>query len=727
VQRQTSAAWALRSAGMSFDRVAAGSMPVVGSGVLVRIVAIVHRKGRWLAVDPFDGGYVRDVLPAELPIVREATFAVDRYGELPAGQLALTFDDGPDPTWTPKILDLLAANHIPATFFMIGEHAAAHPDLVRRVVAGGNLIGNHTLTHPNPAAVNAAQMRAEVEMTDRVIRAAGGPTTRFFRLPYDDVDVATMQGEATAIYQAQKLGYTLVSFDRDSHDWQFPTRQRRPEPVDLDGRGHVLLMHDGGGDRAQTYDYLKQTIALAHARGYTFTTPAQLVPDGTRSLHRAVASVTDSIALAATLALLVWPPHVVYLLLLFGLIEGLVLGPLYLALASYQHRRHRRLAVIRKDPDLVTVVIAAYNEDVVIRMSVSSVLASAYPNLEILVVNDGSTDQTGAILDAMAAANERIRVIHLPNGGKSEAFNLAFQQARGDIVVTMDADTLFTPDTIPTLVRHFHDPAVGAVAGFVRVGNIRGWLTAWQSLEYIMGIGVERAAHSVIGAVAVVPGACGAWRRALVLEAGGYSKDTLTEDCDLALTFQRLGHHIVQDSSAVAYTEAPQSVRALLRQRFRWTFGNLQSFWKHRAMMFRPRHGILGLILMPYATLSLLLSVVLVPIRLGSALAILLGFQHVHLVLAVNAAFVGAQIIQAMIGVRMARASLWHLLIVPFYWIIDEPLRAGVAAMALYAAVRGRIHGWNKLQRLGSATAGTDICTTTTDHGAWIEAQSSIR
>ena len=231
-------------------------------------------------------------------------------------------------------------------------------------------------------------------------------------------------------------------------------------------------------------------------------------------------------------------------------------------------------------------------------------------------------------MDRLGRADPRLRVFHIPNGGKGKALNLAFREAAHDRVVTFDADTVVPPDAVARLVRHFERPRVVGVAGLVKVGNITSLLTAWQSLEYISSIGVERSAQSVLGTITVVPGACAAWRRSQVLAVGGFAADTLAEDCDLTLKLQRAGGTIVQDNTALAFTEAPEGLMTLLKQRFRWSFGNLQALWKHRSMMFRPRHGLLGLVILPYTFVSLALPIVFLPLLYAGLINSVLAGHH---------------------------------------------------------------------------------------------------
>ena len=185
------------------------------------------------------------------------------------------------------------------------------------------------------------------------------------------------------------------------------------------------------------------------------------------------------------------------------------------------------------------------------------------------------------------------------NGGKARAINLGLAHADGDIIVVLDADTEFEPQTISRLVRWFADPTVGAVAGNAKVGNRLNMLTRWQALEYVTAQNLERRALATLGCITVVPGAVGAWRREAVVKLGGFPSNTLAEDQDLTIMVQRAGYKALFDQQAIAWTEAPDTMNGLAKQRFRWAFGTLQCLWKHRRVNLNPRYGALGLVAMP--------------------------------------------------------------------------------------------------------------------------------
>src|SRR5205085_5638190 len=228
----------------------------------------------------------------------------------------------------------------------------------------------------------------------------------------------------------------------------------------------------------------------------------------------------------------------------------------------------------------ISVVIAAFNEEKVIVRTIEAVLANGYPDLEIIVVDDGSKDDTSG--EVMRHFRDRVRLLMQENGGKAAALNTGIEHASGEIIIALDADTIFARDTIRNLVRRFADPIVGAVAGNVKVGNRINPLTYWQSIEYITSQNLDRRAYAAINSVSVVPGAVGAWRREAIVQAGGYTTDTMAEDMDLTWRIRRIGWRVDTESAAIGYTEVPDTFKNLYKQRFRWAFGTLQSLWKHR-------------------------------------------------------------------------------------------------------------------------------------------------
>jgi cellulose synthase/poly-beta-1,6-N-acetylglucosamine synthase-like glycosyltransferase/peptidoglycan/xylan/chitin deacetylase (PgdA/CDA1 family) len=691
-------------------------LPVVGDGPLVRVLRTITRDGEMAAEDPISGDTF-ELTSEEQELARESSFIIHKSGYSATAQrtISLTFDDGPDPVWTPRLLDVLSEEEIPATFFVTGENAAAHPDVVERMLREGHSVANHTLTHVDVSEADGWRAQDELVLTDRIIRVVGGQATRSVRLPYVGADDRSLRQNVRGLLRAQRLGYLVSHYDFDSADWRYAAGMRtgRSPLPRFDGSNITVLLHDGGGSsREQTIEYVKdRLIPSARAAGYTFHTMPQVVPELAEATVPTEPTVYDKAALHGVKAFTVWPNRMVTVLFWFAALAVVGVGLTSVGLAAARHRtRPRFLGGIPRLP--VSVLIAAYNEERVIRRTLATLTASSYPVLEIVVVDDGSKDGTSAEVLAAAETDPRIRLVRQPNGGKWSALNNGLTHLRGDIVVTLDADTVFTADTVGNLVRQFTLPGserLAAVAGVVRVGNrALNIITRWQALEYLTQIGIERAAFAKLGAIPIVPGACAAWRRQAVLDVGGYAPVTLAEDCDLTLSLQQAGWKVAQDDDAIAYTEVPDHVDALLAQRMRWTFGTLQSLWKHRGMMFRRRHGLLGMAVLPYMVLSILVPILFLPFIAVMAFVAVReqGWWVVGLYFGV---FTTVHALVAAAACRLMRESWRVLAVVPIYRVVYEPLRAYLLYTSVYLAVRGVRLGWNKLQRTGAMDAAVTV------------------
>ncbi|TQN37916.1 biofilm PGA synthesis N-glycosyltransferase PgaC [Blastococcus colisei] len=680
-----------------------GDPPVVGEGPLVRVVRLLESGGRTYAQEPFYGQVVGELSAADATKARDAEYAVQRYGYSATAEktISLTFDDGPHPVHTPQLLDLLSEHGVPATFFVIGDEAARHPEIVQRLSLEGHAVANHTLTHVDMNETPSFRQRAELALTDRLLRAETGNYASYFRLPYEGADEKSIRKDLTGILRAQQLGYAVASHDFDPQDWSFPVGtdvDEVPMPP-LDEQSNItVLLHDGGADRTLTLEYVEKLIVEARAAGYTFHSMPQVMPAIQAATGTAPVSAWDTAALGLATVLFVWPGSVLTVLFVLALVTMLGLGLLTTVLAVVRSRRRRKAPNVAA-PAGVSVLIAAYNEELVITRTLQYVLASEYPVDEVLVVDDGSTDGTAAMVRDVAELDSRVRLLQQPNSGKWAALNRGFEEARHPVVVTLDADTLFAPTTVGHLVAGFTRPDVGAVAGVIKVGNYaRNVVTRWQALEYITQIGVDRSASALLNAVMIVPGACAAWRREAVLEAGGYSNATLAEDCDLTLLLHQHGWRVEQADQAVAFTEAPETVDDLLKQRVRWMFGTVQALWRHRDMILRPRFGWLGMLIMPMAALQILLPLVFTPLVVVVVLQMLASAGPLPVLgyFLLFAVIYGAI---AAVAVRLLEERPAHLLMVPLYRFIYEPLRAYLLYATIGTAVRGIRLGWNKLAR----------------------------
>lgn len=682
------------------------NIPVIGKGPLVRIIHVqaeTRAKNipttapvKSYATILYGNQPARVLSQQERDIIGGHEFAIERYGQPTVKkQIALTFDDGPDAKYTPMILDLLAQNKAQATFFSIGANVVKNPEIAQRMVREGHLIANHTYTHIDFDSYSTTRGEQEINQTQRVISSVTGTKSSFFRLPYVGTDEQSMRDHLLGLLTAQHMGYIVASNQFDSEDWAFGTGQAEILP-NLNGESQVVLLHDAGGDRTRTVAYLQKLIDEAKAKGYKFVNLNQMYPQRPSLYAPVQATLADKTSYALSSAILVWPHTIISKLFLWTVVTLFLTLGINLILATLNRRRTQYGPRPRGYNPLVSVVVSAYNEETVLESTVRSLQTSHYKNFEIIIVDDGSKDKTGVVAQRLAKQYKRVRAFSKPNGGKASGLNFGIKHANGEIIVGIDADTIFPPTTLSRLVRHFHDPEVGAVAGNVKVGNIKNMLTRWQALDYMVGINVERNAQAFLGAVMIVPGACGAWRKEAILAAGGYTHHTLAEDFDLTLSVQRLGYKVLQDNSAVSYTEVPEEVGALSKQRLRWMYGNVQAYWKHRDMLFRRRHGWVGMFILPSTIFNFMLPIVFVPILMLVALENLLAGNYMALVIFFLAT-IAIQAITALVGIILAGERLSMLLAVPVTRIVYNPMRTMLMYRSAYRALKGAYAGavWN--------------------------------
>ena len=639
--------------------------------------------------------------------------------------VALTFDDGPDAEWTPKILDVLKQENAPATFFVVGENGEENPQLLKRIVDEGHDIGNHSFTHPNLGEIPTKVTEVELNATQRLIQSVTGRGTTLFRAPYFGDAEPTTADEVDPIVTAKNLGYIAVGLHVDPDDWAKPGTDEIVErtlagvtnqSADSDERGQIVLLHDGGGDRSQTLDALPQIINRLRAKGYRFVTVSELAGLSQNQTMPPVAQSEQAITRAdnvAFSAFWLFDKTMKWLFLL-----GIILGAgrvLMISLLALRSRWRRKTFVVaeRSSQPFVSIIVPAFNEEKVIAKTIRSLLSSDYPNYEIIVVDDGSSDDTSRIVSENFAAESRVRLFTLPNSGKAFALNFGLTHSRGDVIIGLDADTIFAPRTISELAGKFTDESIGAVAGNAKVGNRLNMITRWQALEYVTSQNLDRRAFASLNCITVVPGAVGAWRRVALERVGGFESNTLAEDQDLTLRIRKIGYRIEFAERAVAWTEAPDSFRGLSKQRFRWSFGTLQCMWKHRGALFNPRYGSLGFIAMPNVWIFQILFPIISPVMDLMFVWTLIHFalqkiEHPKEYIATDVSavvlfylfFLVVDVLAASIGFTFERRENWRLLfLLPFQRFGYRQVMYSVMVKSLVTAVRGVFVGWNKLER----------------------------
>jgi cellulose synthase/poly-beta-1,6-N-acetylglucosamine synthase-like glycosyltransferase/peptidoglycan/xylan/chitin deacetylase (PgdA/CDA1 family) len=624
---------------------------------------------------------------------------------LPSRTIALTFDDGPDPEWTPKVLAVLREHHVPGTFFVVGQMAARYPGLIRDIVGSGSEIGVHTFSHVDLSYQSRARIDRELAQTQLALAGAAGITTSLFRAPYSS-ETDAIDNTTWRVYRyLGTKGYISAFVDTDSEDWRRPgVAKIVGNAAPRKGKGASVLFHDAGGDRSQTVEALGTYIDTMKAKGYTFTTLTASL-GATTANHRATGpELWQGRALIWAVALAEFTMPVLFWLLVVVGVAVLARFAMMLLLA----RRHARIRGRRRFSwgprvtEPVSVIVPAYNEKECIANTVGSLVSSGHP-VEIVVVDDGSTDGTGDIVEAMGLP--QVRVVRQENAGKPAALNHGLEYARHELVVMMDGDTVFEPDTVHRLVQPFADPRVGAVAGNAKVGNRTTIIGAWQHIEYVMGFNLDRRMYDLLGCMPTVPGAVGGFRRSALLQAGGMSGDTLAEDTDVTIALHRAGWRVVYVEQARAWTEAPGTIGQLWRQRYRWSYGTMQALWKHRrSLVDRGPSGRFGRVGMPLVVFFQIVTPLFAPLI---DLLTLYGAVFVDPLKSVLAwaALLLVQLLCAGYAFRLDREKYRYLLMLPLQQIVYRQLMYLVLIHSCVTALTGGRLRWQKLERTGEVGA----------------------
>jgi cellulose synthase/poly-beta-1,6-N-acetylglucosamine synthase-like glycosyltransferase/peptidoglycan/xylan/chitin deacetylase (PgdA/CDA1 family) len=662
------------------------------------------------------------------PVVN-TTGGQESTSRMPYMTIALTFDDGPDPTWTPKVLQVLKEYQVTGTFFVVGSEVARHPELAEQLVDAGNELGVHTFTHPNLQRIAPWRRTLEINETQNVIAKATGVHTNLVRFPYSSKTQAIDNVNWKIVKEVGRQGYLMVVNDVDSEDWQRPGVQRIVRnALPAADSPTVVLFHDAGGNRAETVAALREYIPMMQSRGFRFTTitgglnhsidlrnskieeknrtaktPAPLVPRLPENPPAAKGDVWRGAAVIWTVRVadrLVW-----VVAGLFLVVGSLTLGrtALLLLLAS-RHARQRRKKTWSWGPPVtepVSVIVPAYNEKEGIEAAVRSLAGGDYPAIEVVVVDDGSTDGTAALVEALGLRN--VRVIRVPNGGKANALNTGIALAKNSLIVTVDGDTIFEPESIRMLVQPFADPRVGAVAGNVKVGNREKMVAAWQHIEYVIGFNLDRRLYEIMGCMPTVPGAIGAFRREALSQVGGISDETLAEDTDVTMAMCRAGWRVVYEERAKAWTEAPATLEQLYKQRYRWSYGTMQAMWKHRRSLFdKGPSGRFGRVGLPFLALFGIALPLLAPV-VDILLVYGLVFWELQETVIAWLGMLAVQLFTAAVAFRFDRESskpLWRL---PLQQFAYRQLMYLVLLQSATTALTGGRLRWHKLHRAGLA------------------------
>jgi peptidoglycan-N-acetylglucosamine deacetylase len=655
------------------------------------------------------------------------SYVIEQYGKSPAKKLVLTFDDGPDKEYTPQVLDILKKAKVPAVFFVIGKNAEANPEILKRIYDEGHEIGNHTFYHPDINNAWKWRSDAELVMTRRTIESITGSSTVLFRPPYNPFTEPKTADQLTSFLLAKRHNYLIISESIDPLDWKagIPADtilDRVIYKIEEKHYGKVILLHDAGGKREETLRALPMIIDSMRARGYEFVsladltgkTKAELMPSinteqrPLTKVYRAMADFFVSVN------------NVLTVIFIITMVLGVLRLLIIMTFAIKQHIKDRKEKLPEFTPPL-SIMVPAYNEEVGAVSTIASLLNQNYPDYEIVFIDDGSKDNTVQVVTEAYGDNPKVRILAKPNGGKASALNYGLQRCYNEFVVCIDADTILDSNALYNLVQPFSNPRVGAVAGNVRVGNEVNMLTRWQSIEYITAQNFDRMAFANLNCITVVPGAIGAFRRQAIGSVGWYEVDTLAEDCDLTVRIIRKGYTVVQNNKAVAITEAPESMQQFLKQRFRWSFGIMQAFWKNKNVLFNRHFGSLGFVafpnmlffgllfplLAPIADITLIINILMNIFKSSSQNAGGAGFQDVPFMeqfqlILLYGAFIFVDFGVSIVAFIIQKEPLWKLWALIPQRFAYRPLQYYVLYKAYKKALKGELMGWGVLKRTGS-------------------------
>lgn len=634
--------------------------------------------------------------------------------------IALTFDDGPHPVYTPELMRVLLDNDVPATFFMLGHNVAEHPALARTVVDSGFEIGNHTFTHSEGVHTTESRLRRELVAADRVLRDATGHSPILYRPPYLlDIYAGQFDGsqvDEPALRWAEAAGYIAVGTTVDSRDWEYADRTQAPLMLEavtgaLRPGPNVILFHDDGGSGA-TIDMLREFIPRMKTEGYTFVDTSFYFDLTRAEAMRPIESPAPlgELAFVGMAKVLVFGTSTLGTIV--GIVSAVVISRMLIMIAI----RKTYIPLVRRKDVLfyrqsASILVPAYNEAANIEATIKSVFAAMREGDELIVIDDGSKDNTADIVRSlMKPENPAIILLQKENGGtKSGALTYGLKHVTNDIVICIDGDTVVAPTSFGRLVRHFANERVGAVAGKIFPASTASTLAALQYLEYIQGQNLDKEVMAAANGVGVVPGAIGAWRKSAIDAVGGFSHETVVEDQDLTLALIAAGWVVQYEPRAIAYTETPPSVRAFFRQRSRWIYGTLQCVWKYRMWLFSLKRPSLGFLILPNVILFNLLLPMMVPVIDAGLIAGLLGFEELWRMLIFFLFFLLFDLWYSIEAMAFEPNPKYRLIPLILFqrWFYRYVMALAILRSVL-TALAGTLVGWGVQQRSGDCHGAMD-------------------
>ncbi|MBC7937460.1 MAG: glycosyltransferase [Rhizobacter sp.] len=702
---------------LKFVTTPTASPDYIGDGEVLNVMTVPQSGKLNLEIDSSEG------LIAEQQYVQLPTkYVIKKYGNVHK-QVILTFDDGPDPEYTPQVLDILNREKVPATFFVVGMEAENNLPLLKRIAAEGYEIGNHTFTHPNIAAVSTERAATEMESTRLLIEAVTGRSTVLFRAPYNADAEPTTEAELKPIALSKEKNYYTVGESIDPNDWEEGVTadsvyERTIHQYESNPEKGIILLHDAGGNRQATVDALPRIIHYFKNKGIQFTTVANLIgktkDEVMPPVHNNLVQLNGKIASFGY-----WFEHFITAAFWVAIVLGFIRIAIMAIMAGMQKMRsniyEQVYALPLKESPAVSIIVPAYNEEINAVKTIENLLQQDYPNFDIVFIDDGSKDKTyNRVLDAFYE-NSKVKILTKANGGKASALNFGISQTDCQYVICIDADTQLKSDAVTQLMKRFIvvesvkggiEGVVGAVAGNVKVGNENTILTKWQSIEYTTAQNFDRRAFDLINGITVVPGAIGAFKKEAIEKAGGFTTDTLAEDCDLTIRILRNGYRVVNCTEAVAVTEAPETLKQFMKQRFRWSYGIMQSFWKNRDACFNPKYKALGMVALPNILLFQIILPILAPLADIMLIISLIWNRHnsasLHKIELYYIIFFAVDIFVSVIAFVFEKEKFSKLI-----WLIPQrfvyrQLMYVILFKAISKAIKGESQGWGILKRTGN-------------------------
>jgi cellulose synthase/poly-beta-1,6-N-acetylglucosamine synthase-like glycosyltransferase/peptidoglycan/xylan/chitin deacetylase (PgdA/CDA1 family)/spore germination protein YaaH len=639
-------------------------------------------------------------------------YVIRKYG-YKEGKIVLTFDDGPDPAYTPRILDILKKEKVPASFFIVGSMAEKNIPLLKRIYDEGYEIGNHTYFHPDISAIPLERVKLELNATRKLIESVTGRSTILFRPPFNADAEPQTRAEVIPVAESRKQNYINIGESIDPWDWQpgVTADSIVARTIRYHTLGSVILLHDAGGDtREETVKALPRIIHYFKSHGYQFTTIADILDKTRDDLMPVVKDEGAGNITGKMYDIFItgyfysnYVLQFIFFTAIFLAVGRIILIAI-LAIRQYIDNKNDE----KHMPDAstlspVSIIVPGYNEEVTVLHTIQSLLLIDYPVFEIIFIDDGSKDNTYRIVQEAYGDHPLVQILTKPNGGKASALNFGITHSKYDYVICIDADTQLKNDAVYHLMRYFTDDEIGAVAGTVKVGNAHNLITNWQAIEYITAQNMDRRAFDLLNSITVVPGAIGAFRKSAIFKAGGFTTDTLAEDCDLTMRILKLGYIVRNCDDAIAYTEAPEVLGALMKQRFRWSFGVIQSFWKNKDALFNKKYKFFGMVGMP----NILLFQIVLPLfsPLADLMMIVGLFSDNPLkIVYYYVAFIVIDLLVSLLAFWMEKEDYKKLVyIIPqrfvwrqlMYWVLFKSIRR---------ALKGELSGWGVLKRTGTVS-----------------------